>query len=146
LRTGRLVYSSEWLQSRACYTAQVVAALHDCRHFDALLVAGPRRSVRMLRQVWSAGLRSCPASSLEVTVTAGESAILAAALAKTPGLARRLTRASHAREHIGISAPLASLPRPFSRPPALPARRLPAPALAVAAAAARTSHMEMVRA
>ena len=37
-RTGRVVFAPEWLQNRAQHTAQQVAALHENRRIEALIV------------------------------------------------------------------------------------------------------------
>jgi hypothetical protein len=130
-RTGKPVYAQEWLSCRAHYTAQLVDTLHAGQHFDALLIAGPRRCVGLLCQAWPDDLRACPSASLKVTVTAGESAILAATLAKTP----RLARAVRAQEFVVRSSSLAMRTKAL----ALPSMRLPNPVLAAGAAAARAS-------
>ena len=133
MRMERLADVAEWLRCRAGYTAQLLEALHEARHFDAILVAGPRRPIKLLHDCWPADLSACPTATLKVTVTAGESAILAAAIAQTPALARRRARAATRQEPS----------RPVSYPKPLPGMALPHPAFVAGMRSARAAQMDM---
>jgi hypothetical protein len=81
------------IRERAAHTARLVAALHDECPFDCLLVAGPPWAQLLVLQQLPPHLRSRLVGSLTLSVSAGESAILAAALPVMPTIFR-MTRST----------------------------------------------------
>lgn len=89
------------IRERAAHTARLVTALHDECPFDCLLVAGPPWAQLLVLQQLPAPLRARLIGSLTLPVTAGESAILAAALPVMPTIFRRTRATLHRAVVVG---------------------------------------------
>ncbi len=83
------------IRERAAHTARLVTALHEECPFDHLLVAGPPWAQLLMLQQLPPQLRARLIGSLALSVSAGESAILAATLPIMPTICRR----THATQH-----------------------------------------------
>jgi hypothetical protein len=142
-RTGKVVFAPEWMQYRVQHTAQMVTSLHESRHFDALLVCASRRSRDLLCRGLPVDLRSCPIASIELAVTAGESAILAAMLAAAPGLARRWAKQALAQRPAAMPASPGLRSNPFAPSLPLSGMRMPYASFTVGATPARATHPGM---
>ncbi len=88
------------IRERAAHTARLVTGLHDERPFDCLLLAGPPWAQLLMLQQLPAHLRVRSVGSLALSVSAGESAILAAALPVNRAIMRR----THATQHRAVVA------------------------------------------
>ena len=91
---------SSRMRERAAHTARMVSVFHEEHPFDCLLVAGPPWAQLLVLQQLPQHLRSRVFGSLTLSVSAGESAILAAALPAS----RAIFRKTHANQHRAVVA------------------------------------------
>ena len=137
-RSGKLVCAPEWLQARARHTAQLVTALHEIWRFDALLIAGSGRSRDLLCLSLTVEVPARSLAPLKVPVSAGESAILAAVLARAPVLVHRRSRSARDSTIADVPVSPGTISRSFVPP--LPGARMPHPVFGVPGIPASASH------